>query len=52
MKRTEKPKSSWELYHSIRRDWGEVKPYSRKEEDKKRKKPKHKKKMYEVSNED
>lgn len=38
-----KPRSTYEVYRSIRKDWGEVKPYTRIEEDKRKKKPKHKK---------
>lgn len=37
-----KPKTNAEIYAGIRRDWGNVKPYTRVEESKKHKKPKHK----------
>lgn len=36
-------KSQYEVIRSIRGDWGTVKPYTRIEEDKRFKKPKHKK---------
>lgn len=32
---------SYEVNRKIRRDWGEVKPYTRVEESRKHKKPKH-----------
>lgn len=38
-----KPRSWEEVNASIRRDWGEVKPYTRVHESKKNKKPKYKK---------
>lgn len=38
-----RPRSQYEVYRSIRKDWGEIKPYTRIEEDKRRKKPKYKK---------
>lgn len=37
---------TYEVVRKIRGDWGQVKPYTRIEEDKRKKKPKHKKKMY------
>ena len=46
MKKKIKDKSlelSYDANRKIRRDWGEIKPYSRIEEDKRKKKPKHKK---------
>ena len=42
-KKKEKKRTNLEIYNSIRKDWGEVKPYTRIEEDKRFKKPKHKK---------
>lgn len=42
MKRQTKLKTWQEINSSLRRDWGNVKPYTRIEEDKRRKKPKHK----------
>ena len=37
------PRSQYEVYQSMRKDWGMVKPYTRVEDDKRFKKPKHKK---------
>ena len=37
-----KPRSNYEVYRSISKDWGEIKPYTRVETDKRIKKPKHK----------
>ena len=37
-----KPRTNYEVYRSIRKDWGNIKPYTRIEEDKRRKPPKHK----------
>ena len=37
------PKDSYDIYKSIRRDWGDVKPYTRVHDSKKNKKPKYKK---------
>lgn len=42
-KSVNRPRSQYEVYRSIRKDWGEIKPYTRIEEDKRRKKPKYKK---------
>ena len=42
-KSTNKPRSNYEVYRAIRKDWGEIKPYTRVETDKRFKKPKHKK---------
>ena len=38
-----KPRSQYEVYRSIRRDWGELNPVTRVIPDKRNKKPKHKK---------
>lgn len=38
---------TYEVLKKIRNDWGQVKPYTRIEESKKHKPPKHKKKIYE-----
>lgn len=38
---------TYETLKKIRNDWGKVKPYTRVEVSKKRKPPKHKKKIYE-----
>lgn len=40
--KSRKPKTNAEIYAGIRRDWGNVKPYTRVEESKKHKKPKYK----------
>lgn len=37
------PRNSYEVNRSIRRDWGAIKPYTRIEEDKRKKKEKYKK---------
>lgn len=42
-KNKNKQRSQYEVIRSIRNDWGMVKPYTRIEEDKRFKKPKHKK---------
>ena len=42
-KSVNRPRSQYEVYRSIRKDWGEIKPYTRIEEDKRHKKPKYKK---------
>ena len=42
-KKKTQPRNSYEVNRSIRRDWGAIKPYTRIEEDKRRKKEKHKK---------
>ena len=42
-KKKTKPRNSYEVNRSIRRDWGAIKPYTRIEEDKRKKKEKHKK---------
>lgn len=42
-KHKNKMKSNYEIYKSIRRDWGNVKPYTRVEQDKRKKKDKYKK---------
>lgn len=38
-----KPRNSYEVNKSIRRDWGVIKPYTRIEENKKKKKEKYRK---------
>lgn len=48
-KKKRKPKDfidPWDIYRSVRRDWGKVKPYQRVEKDKKKysRRKKHKKK--------
>lgn len=45
-KKKKKKEISWS---SIRNDWGQVKPYTRIQEDNRKKKPKHKKKEEEVN---
>lgn len=42
-KKKNKVKSNYEVYRSIRRDWGEVNPVTKVIPDKRNKKPKHKK---------
>lgn len=42
-KKNNKPRNSYEVNRSIRRDWGAIKPYTRIEEDKRKKKEKYKK---------
>ena len=46
-KPTNKTRTNYEVYRSIRKDWGEIKPYTRVETDKRFKKPKHKGREYE-----
>lgn len=41
-KKKTKASNSYEVNRRIRRDWGLVQPYTRIEEDKRKKKPKHK----------
>lgn len=41
-KNKNKPRSNYEVYRSIRRDWGEINPVTRIIPDKRNKKPKHK----------
>ena len=41
-KKNKKPRDNYEIYKVIRRDWGDVKPYTRIQEDKRKKKPKYK----------
>lgn len=40
-------RDTYEVYRSIRRDWGEVNPITKVIPDKRYAKPKHKKEMYE-----
>lgn len=42
-KKKVKERTQYEVIRSIRGDWGQVKPYTRVEDDKRFKKPKHKK---------
>lgn len=42
-KKKVKERTQYEVIRSIRGDWGQVKPYTRIEDDKRFKKPKHKK---------
>jgi hypothetical protein len=42
-KKKNKVKTNYEVYRSIRRDWGEVNPVTKVIPDKRNKKPKHKK---------
>ena len=42
-KNKNKPRSNYEIYQSIRRDWGDVNPVTKIMPDKRNKKPKHKK---------
>lgn len=44
MKKTKK--STYDIYRSMRRDWGAVNPVTKVIPDKRRKKPKHKAKSY------
>jgi len=37
------PRTNYEVYRSIRKDWGEINPVTRVIPDKRRKEPKHKK---------
>ena len=46
-KNKQKPRNAYEVYRAIRKDWGEIKPYTRVIEDKRKKKPKHKGQSYE-----
>lgn len=40
-KKAPKARTNYEVYRSIRKDWGEIKPYTRVETDRRFKKPKH-----------
>ena len=40
-KKKTQPRNSYEVNRSIRRDWGAIKPYTKVENSKKYKKPKH-----------
>lgn len=42
------PRTNYEVYRSIRKDWGEINPVTRIIPDKRNKKPKHKKGWDEV----
>ena len=42
------PRTNYEVYRSIRKDWGEINPVTRVIPDKRNKKPKHKKGWEEV----
>lgn len=42
------PRTNYEVYRSIRKDWGEINPITRIIPDKRNKKPKHKKGWDEV----
>ena len=42
------PRTNYEVYRSIRKDWGEINPVTRVIPDKRNKKPKHKKGWDEV----
>ena len=42
-KKDTKPRTNYEVYRSIRKDWGELNPATRVVPDKRNKKPKHKK---------
>lgn len=42
-KKNNKQRTQYEVIRAIRNDWGTVKPYTRIEQDKRFKKPKHKK---------
>ena len=48
-KKAQKPRTNYEVYRSIRKDWGDVNPVTRVIPDKRRKAPKHKKKEWEDS---
>lgn len=41
-KKNAKPRTNYEVYRSIRKDWGELNPVTRVIPDKRNKKPKHK----------
>lgn len=41
-KKGTKPRTNYEVYRSIRKDWGEINPVTRIIPDKRNKKPKHK----------
>lgn len=47
-KKNAKPRTNYEVYRSIRKDWGELNPVTRVIPDKRRKEPKHKKGWDEV----
>lgn len=47
-KKNTKPRTNYEVYRSIRKDWGELNPVTRVIPDKRNKKPKHKKGWGEV----
>lgn len=40
-KKVQKPRTNYEVYRSIRKDWGDVNPVTRVETDRRFKKPKH-----------
>lgn len=42
------PRTNYEVYRSIRKDWGEINPVTRVIPDKRNKKPKHKERYDEV----
>lgn len=42
-----KPRSNYEIYRTIRRDWGEINPATKVIPDKRNKKPKHKERIEE-----
>lgn len=44
-KKKNKVKSNYEVYRSIRRDWGEINPVTKIIPDKRKKPPKHKNKL-------
>lgn len=46
-KKTQKPRTNYEVYRSIRKDWGEINPTTRVIPDKRKKAPKHKNKNLE-----
>ena len=41
-KKSKKPRTNYELYKTVRRDWGEIKPITKIIPDKRFKKPKYK----------
>lgn len=47
-KKNTKPHTNYEVYRSIRKDWGELNPVTRIIPDKRNKKPKHKERYEEV----
>ena len=46
-KKNTKPRTNYEVYRSIRKDWGALSPVTRVIPDKRNKKPKHKERMEE-----